>query len=149
MLFRSEPLLPISPRRSSDHAAHSGGLGRASLPEHHQRLTSKTSTLCSTVYKNLAVLKPSPFSASMILGISFLVQSVPCACFHSFSLSAFRRGVFLHKPDILLSLPPTLSTLCENGSLPSAALQLFSPPVYLSTPHTYHILSLKLCRLFC
>ena len=41
----------------------------------------------------LVVLKPSPFFPLVVLGNRFLVQSVPCKCFHSFSL--FLSNCFL------------------------------------------------------
>ena len=59
------------------------GICPTSSPEHYLELQ----TLCSTVYRILVVLKPSPVFLSLVLGNRFLVCLVPCECFHSFSLS--------------------------------------------------------------
>ena len=103
-----------------------------------------------TVCTSLVVLKPTPFSPSVVLGNGFLVES-PASVFHSFSLlhsSYFQRSTFLALP-----MHPTLPlsfSLCPLSTKTAAYLpQLFSPPVHLSAPCTCKVLWLEFCRLFC
>lgn len=122
-LQAGEPLLPVQPRGSSDRVAHSWG--STLLP--HWSTTSgwplKLLTLCS-VNKKLAILKLSPFSPTSGLGVCF--SSVfPCACFHSFSLGAFKGSVFLGKLSVLLSLSLGLPALYQDSSITSVVQQFF------------------------
>ena len=103
-----------------------------------------------TVYTSLVVLKPTPFSPSVVLGNRFLVES-PASVFHSFSLlhsSYFQRSTFLALP-----MHPTLPlsfSLCPLSTKTAAYLpQLSSPPVHLWAPRTCQVLWLEFCRLLC
>lgn len=84
-------------------------------------------TLCSAVYKKLAVLKPSPFSPSMVLGNSFLGQ--------------YPVYVFT------LLLSPLLAHLSaiRDPSSPQGP-QVFSSTNELSAIPTFHRLFFSVCR---
>ena len=68
---------------------------------------------------------------------------VPCSTWwHSplfGSLGFICAGVLVVKTASTFSLVSRagIFSLCEDGTLPSVALQVFSPPIQLSTPHTY------------
>ena len=107
----------------------------------------KLQTLCSTVYRKLVVLKPSPFSPINGFGEQISCP-IPCKCFYSFfSPATFGGGsAFLVQPQCtVLSF---LLCLLSMKWLPTLmAPWLFSPPVHLSVLHTCQDLLLKLCRL--
>ena len=69
------------------------GISPASSPEHCQTLRSKTSDSELHCYRKLAVLKPSHFSLSHVLGNKFLVQfPVSVTPFLSLFLSNYFQG---------------------------------------------------------
>ena len=94
-------------------------------------------------------LKPSSFSPSLVLGNRFFCP-VPCECFHSlfFFPATFRNSTLLVQSLSTVFSPfLSLSSVHKDRFLPTVALQLFSPPVHLSTPYTCQVLWLILCRL--
>ena len=64
-------------------------LGICSSTVHHQVLRSEISTLCSTIYRILVVLKPSPFYPSMVFGNRPLVQSLVSVSTLALALQCF------------------------------------------------------------
>ena len=96
-------------------------------------------TLRSTVSRILMVVKPSPFSLSMVLGNRFLVRSLVSVFTFSlpFQLPFGGWGVlFFHYPDAP-HFPLFSFSLCPlSAKTAPYLLWLFSPPVRLSPLHT-------------
>ena len=117
-LQAGEPLRPEWHMDPSDWSACSWGF--ALLP--HQRTTRhwalNVQALCSTVYRILVVLKPSPVFPSMVLGEQ-ICCSVSWECFHSLSFSPATFGgvLFLHDA-IKLHSPPFLFSILSAKIAP-------------------------------
>ena len=106
-------------------------------------------TLCSTVYRILVVLKPSPFFPSMVLENRFLVQSPESVftLFLYFSPATSGGVFFLHHPGAPHSAPFPFPALSLQKQLP--ILCGFSLPVHFSTLCSSWVLWFRLCRLLC